>query len=165
MGRKTYDGYRSVGILQRVVPHTADAFQITLDTRTPDGYTVTFVDGAVHIVAGSRVSACNAVYDYLKQICRVNLSWSGLIKEFYAVRWARFYDAAIDAAKQGKSLETEKGIKICDRPRPDATVFGKALFEFEKHWCETYSEYQEPVNRDVTDAAQALFCKYVGKDL
>lgn len=97
--------------LQRVVPHTADAFQITLDTRTPDGYTVTFADGAVHIVAGSRISACNAVYDYLKQICRVNLSWSGLIKEFYAVRWTRFYDAAIDAAKQGKSLETEKGQK------------------------------------------------------
>ena len=63
--------------LQRVVPHTADAFQITVDTRTPDGYTVTFADGAVCIVAGSRVSACNAVYDYLKQICRVNLSWCG----------------------------------------------------------------------------------------
>lgn len=99
------------------------------------------------------------LYDYAWR------EWSGLIKEFYAVRWARFYDAAIDAAKQGKSLETEKGTKICDRPRPDATVFGKALFEFEKHWCETYSEYQEPVNRDVTDAAQALFCKYVGKDI
>ena len=99
------------------------------------------------------------LYDYAWR------EWSGLIKEFYAVRWTRFYDAAIDAAKQGKSLETEKGIKICDRPRPDATTFGKSLFEFEKHWCETYSEYQEPVNRDVTDAAQALFCKYVGKDI
>ena len=53
--------------LQRNLPKCADAFQITVDTRTPDGYTVTFADGAVCIVAGSRVSACNAVYDYLNK--------------------------------------------------------------------------------------------------
>lgn len=94
------------------------------------------------------------LYDYAWR------EWSGLIREFYAVRWKRFYNAAIDAAKQGRALVTEKGIKICDRPRPDATEFGKALFMFEKNWCETYSEYEEPVNRDVTDAAQAVYQKY-----
>lgn len=63
--------------LQRNLPNLTDAFQITLDARVPDGYTVYFDSGCVHIQAGSRISACNAIYDYLKHICRVNYSWCG----------------------------------------------------------------------------------------
>lgn len=99
------------------------------------------------------------LYDYAWR------EWSGLIKEYYAVRWQRFYDAAIREAKYGRRLVTEKGIKVCERPRPDATEFGKELFKFEKNWCETYSEYADPVNCDITGAAQILFDKYVDRHI
>ncbi len=98
------------------------------------------------------------LYDYAWR------EWNGLIKEYYAVRWEKFYAAAIRALEAGKPFDLEVGKKICDRPRPDATDFGHELFRFEKAWCETVSEYAEPQNADVLPAAKALCEKWnIGK--
>lgn len=98
------------------------------------------------------------LYDYAWR------EWNGLISEYYAVRWKRFYDEALQALHDGKAFQTEAGVPVCGRPRFDATDFGRRLFEFEKSWCETYSEYDEPENRDVVDEAKRLAEKWrIGK--
>lgn len=106
-------------------------------------------------VWGNLYGDCSSLYDYAWR------EWNGLIKEYYAVRWEKFYTQAIDALENGKDFPQAKPTDtVWDRPRFDATPFGRELFQFEKHWCETYSEYDEPQNRDVTDTAQALYEKY-----
>ncbi len=98
------------------------------------------------------------LYDYAWR------EWNGLISEYYAVRWKEFYDAAIHALEAGQPFELEVGEMVCDRPRPDATEFGRKLFRFEKQWCETYSEYPEPTNADIVPCAAALAEKWsIGK--
>lgn len=98
------------------------------------------------------------LYDYAWR------EWNGLIGEFYAVRWKKFYDAAIHALEAGQSFNLEAGKKVCGRPRHDATEFGRALFRFEKQWCETYSEYSEPADSDVIPFALAIAEKWnIGK--
>lgn len=106
-------------------------------------------------VWGNLYGDCSSLYDYAWR------EWNGLIKEYYAMRWEKFYTQAIDALENGKDFPQAKPTDtVWDRPRFDATAFGRELFQFEKHWCETYSEYDEPQNRDVTDTAQALYEKY-----
>lgn len=95
------------------------------------------------------------LYDYAWR------EWNGLIGEFYAVRWKRFYAMVLEAMRGGTEIEqVGKSQFVCERPRNDATAFGRALLAFEKEWCETYSEYPEPKNEDVFPAAQKLFQKY-----
>ena len=97
---------------------------------------------------------CSALYDYAWR------EWNGLIAEYYAVRWQRFYNEAICALQENRPFVTEAGKFVCERPRYDATPFGSDLFAFEKNWCETYSEYPEPESRDVLPEAVRLAEKW-----
>lgn len=105
---------------------------------------------------GDLYGECSMLYDYAWR------EWSGLIREYYAVRWQKFYDYAIQTLESGKTLpKHNKATFVCGRPRIDDGAFARELFPFEKAFCETYSEYAEPQNQDVTAAAKALFRKYI----
>lgn len=72
--------------------------------------------------------------------------WSGLIKEYYYVRWSMFYDEALRCLKTGDKLMSDE--------------FDKKLYEFELSWGKTYSEYDRDVDSDVLPDALEFAEKY-----
>ncbi len=86
---------------------------------------------------------CSYLYDYSWR------EWSGLIKEYYYVRWQMFYNEAITHLENGTRLNIATGNNYLERKRYRSTEFGKLLNEFELSWCNTYSEYDYPVDTDV----------------
>lgn len=89
----------------------------------------------------------SALYDYSWR------EWSGLIKEYYYVRWQMFYDEAIKCLENGKKFVCLTGNNYFERKRYREFEFGKKLNEFELKWCKTYSEYERPENTDVIPSA------------
>ena len=66
------------GFLTRNLPFVADRIRITLtEDGKNDHFCVSFKGGFLFVKANSRVAAANGIYTYLKQVCRVNLSWCG----------------------------------------------------------------------------------------
>lgn len=86
--------------------------------------------------------------------------WSGLINEYYAVRWRKFYDYAIKCMRENVKLIDAQGVPYFGCTRMYSTQFGKELAVFEKTWCKTYSEYATVKNQDVVTAAKKLFTKW-----
>lgn len=97
---------------------------------------------------------CSLLYDYAWR------EWSGLIQDFYAIRWQKFYDAALEALKKDAPFTDAAGKLICERPYMDATAFGKQLLAFEKAFCESYCTYDAPQNQNVIPNALALGKKW-----
>lgn len=87
--------------------------------------------------------------------------WSGLIKEYYAVRWQMFYDEAITCLKSNKKLVVSPSTTFDDRKNYSKTEFGKKMLQFEKNWVRTYSDYSVTVTADVVGSAKAICKKWL----
>lgn len=94
----------------------------------------------------------SALYDYSWR------EWSGLIGEYYLVRWSRFYDEAVSCLESGKKLVIKNGNGYAGRKLYRSYSFGKELNQFELEWCKTYSEYPPAESSDVILPALEL-CK------
>lgn len=96
----------------------------------------------------------NILYDYAWR------EWSGLIKEYYAVRWKLFYDEAIFQLEKGSRIDVLCTADFDKRRNYVNTPFGRKLLAFEKQWLKEYKDYAYPVDSDVVPAAKALFQKW-----
>ncbi len=56
-----------------------------------------------------------------------NRMWGGLVKDYYAQRWNLFFEAVIQAVKEGKEF--------------DEKAFGEELSKFEQAWTERHTKY------------------------
>ena len=56
-----------------------------------------------------------------------NRMWGGLVKDYYAQRWNLFFEAVIQAVKEGKEF--------------DEKAFGEELSKFERAWTERHTKY------------------------
>ena len=56
-----------------------------------------------------------------------NRMWGGLVKDYYAKRWNLFFEAVIQAVKDGKEF--------------DEKAFGEELSKFEHAWTESHTKY------------------------
>jgi alpha-N-acetylglucosaminidase len=56
-----------------------------------------------------------------------NRMWGGLVKDYYAKRWNLFFEAVIQAVKEGKEF--------------DEKAFGEELSQFEHAWTEKHTKY------------------------
>ena len=56
-----------------------------------------------------------------------NRMWGGLVKDYYARRWNLFFEAVIQAVKEGKEF--------------DEKAFGEELSKFEQAWTERHTKY------------------------
>ena len=56
-----------------------------------------------------------------------NRMWGGLVKDYYARRWNLFFEAVIQAVKEGKEF--------------DEKAFGEELSKFEQAWTESHTKY------------------------
>ena len=56
-----------------------------------------------------------------------NRMWGGLVGDYYAKRWNLFFEAVIQAAKEGKEF--------------DEKAFGEELSQFEHTWTESHTKY------------------------
>lgn len=96
----------------------------------------------------------SALYDYSWR------EWSGLIKEYYYVRWEMFYNEAITHMQNGTKFNFTTGDNYEQRKKYRSTEFGKALNEFELNWGNTYSEYEYPVDSDVIPSVLNIINKW-----
>jgi hypothetical protein len=53
--------------------------------------------------------------------------WGGLVKDYYAKRWNLFFEAVIQAVKEGKEF--------------DEKAFGEELSKFEHAWTKSHTKY------------------------
>lgn len=65
------------GFLTRNLPEYASDFIVEINAGAKDTYKITFVDGKVNVSADCYISAINGMYRYLRDVCRINLSWNG----------------------------------------------------------------------------------------
>ncbi|MBO4774585.1 MAG: alpha-N-acetylglucosaminidase [Bacteroidales bacterium] len=64
-----------------------------------------------------------------------NRMWGGLVGDYYARRWNLFFEAVIQAVKEGKEF--------------DEKAFGEELSKFEQAWTESHTKYPvEPQKKD-----------------
>lgn len=89
------------------------------------------------------------LYDYAWR------EWSGLIKEYYYIRWSLFYDKALDLLKNNRKFRTFGGNSFIPRHKYKSYKFGKELNEFELKWIKTYSDYPMPSTSDVLPSVKA----------
>lgn len=100
----------------------------------------------------------NILYDYAWR------EWSGLIKEYYAVRWKLFYDEAISQLEKGSRIDVLCTADFDKRRNYVNTPFGRKLFAFEKQWLKEYKDYAYPVDSDVVGISESLSLKWsIGK--
>ncbi|MGN0523107.1 MAG: alpha-N-acetylglucosaminidase [Eubacterium sp.] len=95
-----------------------------------------------------------ALYDYAWR------EWSGLIKEYYYVRWSKFYEKAIYCLEHKRILFIRKGNGYAGRLKYRSYKFGKELNEFELKWLRDYKEYPNPKTSDVVDTANQIIEKW-----
>lgn len=100
----------------------------------------------------------SALYDYAWR------EWSGLIHEYYYVRWKMFYDEAVRCLEKSRPGSFPRGGSYVggyvERYMYRATKFGRELEAFELSWTKTYSEYERPEDSDVVPAARELAEKW-----
>ncbi len=112
------------------------------------------LNARVLITQWGDINGENILYDYSWR------EWSGLIKEYYAVRWKMFYDEAISQLEKGSRIDVLCTSDFNKRKDYVKTSFGKTLFEFEKQWLKEYKEYPYPVDSDAVPKAKALARKW-----
>lgn len=86
--------------------------------------------------------------------------WSGLIKDYYYVRWDMFYNKVISCMKKGKRFKDKSFNTYGRRTKHLKYDFGRRLGEFELHWCRSYEEYDAPHDRNAVPLAKALLEAY-----
>ncbi|MDE5985183.1 MAG: alpha-N-acetylglucosaminidase [Eubacterium sp.] len=86
--------------------------------------------------------------------------WSGLIKNYYFVRWQMFYDEALACLEQGRELNVFSTVDFDKRRHYIETPLGKRINEFEMRWVNTYEEYPYPNDSDVVPASKHLIKKW-----
>lgn len=86
--------------------------------------------------------------------------WSGLIKNYYYVRWDMFYNDVISCMTKGKRFKDKSFNTYISRTKHLKYDFGRRLGEFELNWCRSYEEYDYPNDRNVIPLAKALFEAY-----
>lgn len=96
----------------------------------------------------------NMLYDYSWR------EWSGLIGEFYFVRWKMFYDEVISQLEKGRYVDVLCTADFVKRKNYIKSDFGKRLNDFENKWINTYSEYPYPSDKNVVSDAQMLMKKW-----
>lgn len=96
----------------------------------------------------------NMLYDYSWR------EWSGLIGEFYFVRWKMFYDEVISQLEKGRYVDVLCTADFVKRKNYIKSDFGKRLNDFENKWINTYSEYPYPSDKNVVPDAQMLIKKW-----
>ena len=96
----------------------------------------------------------NMLYDYSWR------EWSGLIGEFYFVRWKMFYDEVISQLEKGRYVDVLCTADFVKRKNYIKSDFGKRLNDFENKWINTYSEYPYPSDKNVVSDAQMLIKKW-----
>lgn len=96
----------------------------------------------------------NMLYDYSWR------EWSGLIGEFYFVRWKMFYDEVISQLEKGRYVDVLCTADFVKRKNYIKSDFGKRLNDFENKWINTYSEYPYPADENVISDAQMLIKKW-----
>lgn len=96
----------------------------------------------------------NMLYDYSWR------EWSGLIGEFYFVRWKMFYDEVISQFEKGRHVDVLCTADFVKRKNYIKSDFGKRLNDFENKWINTYSEYPYPSDKNVVSDAQMLIKKW-----
>ena len=96
----------------------------------------------------------NMLYDYSWR------EWSGLIGEFYFVRWKMFYDEVISQLEKGRHVDVLCTADFVKRKNYIKSDFGKRLNDFENKWINTYSEYPYPLDKNVVPDAQMLMKKW-----
>ena len=94
------------------------------------------------------------LYDYAWR------EWSGLIKEYYKVRWEKFYSYVISELKKGNKLKED--IKEFNPTRLDISYgkFGKEIVAFSKDWCKTIDYRNIPYDCFDVDMIKSLLTKY-----
>lgn len=98
-----------------------------------------------------------ALFDYAWK------EWSGLISEYYSVRWRKYYDYVLQCMHNKAKVIDEQGLPYFGRTRMYSTEFGRELAEFEKNWCVTYKEYPQINNKNVITEAEKLYRKWCNK--
>lgn len=96
----------------------------------------------------------NMLYDYSWR------EWSGLIGEFYFVRWKMFYDEVISQLEKGRHVDVLCTADFVKRKNYIKSDFGKRLNDFENKWINTYSEYPYSADENVVLDAQMLIKKW-----
>lgn len=96
----------------------------------------------------------NMLYDYSWR------EWSGLIGEFYFVRWKMFYDEVISQLEKGRHVDVLCTADFVKRKNYIKSDFGKRLNDFENKWINTYSEYLYSADENVVLDAQMLIKKW-----
>lgn len=96
----------------------------------------------------------NMLYDYSWR------EWSGLIGEFYFVRWKMFYDEVISQLEKGRHVDVLCTADFVKRKNYIKSDFGKKLNDFENKWINTYSEYPYSTDKNVVLSAQKLIEKW-----
>ena len=90
--------------------------------------------------------------------------WSGLIKDYYYVRWEKFYNAVISDMEKKRFIRLMTYKVYSNRYCYLKYKFGKELDKFERAWPDKYCEYPEPETKDVVPAAEKLAAKWsIGK--
>lgn len=89
------------------------------------------------------------LYDYAWR------EWSGLIKEYYYIRWTLFYDRAFEYLKKNRKFRVFGGNSFIPRHKYKSYKFGKELNAFELKWIKKYSEYPMPSTSDVLPSVKA----------
>ena len=98
------------------------------------------------------------LYDYSGR------EWSGLIKDYYYVRWEKFYNAVISDMEKKRFIRLMTYKVYSNRYCYLKYKFGKELDKFERAWPDKYCEYPEPETKDVVPAAEKLAAKWsIGK--
>jgi alpha-N-acetylglucosaminidase len=72
--------------------------------------------------------------------------WSGLLNDFYKVRWQKFFDVL------NKSISTKK--------EPDLKAFDKTISEWEWSWVNTSKSYPVLAAGNSVVTAELLYKKY-----
>lgn len=99
-------------------------------------------------------SNTSALYDYAWR------EWSGLIKEYYYVRWDIFYSEVIKSMEKGKRPIVRKLDNYATRLQYRNYPIGKKLDAFETQWIKKYSDYPAVETKDVIPTAQMLMEKW-----
>ena len=95
-----------------------------------------------------------ALYDYAWR------EWSGLIKEYYYVRWSKFYEKAIYCLEHKRIFFIRNGNEYVGRMKYRSYKFGRELNEFELKWLREYKEYPKPETSNVIDSAKQIMGKW-----
>lgn len=83
--------------------------------------------------------------------------WSGLIKNYYCVRWDMFYAEVISCLKKGRHFKDKSFNSYGIRAKHLKYKFGRKLGEFEFLWCNRYEEYIYPDDKNAVPLAKEIF--------